>query len=117
MFNLGAFEQYAFPSRDASTTYVLDVARTANGIATTSTDQRLTLFYPFRLSAGPLASVVTDHGNITVMKVLGDGKTVCTAGENGTVAVWSFETPGKIVPVAQFQGQLPFQPRFEDMLC
>lgn len=102
MYQLGVFEQYQFPSRD-SVTYVLDIARRDNGIATISSDQRLSLFDPARISAGPLASLVTDHGNLALLKIL-DGGLACTAGENGTVAVWDFRQPGKIGSVAQFKG-------------
>lgn len=104
MYNLSIFDQYQIPSRDQAV-YVLDVTRTTNGIATISSDNRLSLFDPTRLSSGPLTSIVTDHENLAVLKVL-DGGLACTAGENGTVAVWDFRAAGKVAKVAQFQGML-----------
>ena len=99
MYSLSVFDQHCF----GPSTYVLDVVRTPSGLATISSDQKLSLLDPTRLSNGPLASQSTDHGNLSVLRVL-DGGLACTAGENGTVAVWDFRVAGKIGKVAQFQG-------------
>lgn len=107
MYQLGIFDQFQFPSR-GSATYVLDITRTDNGIATISSDQRLSLFDPTRISAGPVASLVTDHGNLALLKIL-DGGLACTAGENGTVSVWDFRQPSKIGSVTQFKGMFEYR--------
>lgn len=103
MYSLSVFDQHRF----GSSIYVLDVARTPSGLTTISSDQKLSLLDPARLSAGPLASQTTEHGNLSVLKVL-DGGLACTAGENGTVAVWDFRVDSKIGKVAQFQGMWSF---------
>ncbi|KAF4985556.1 hypothetical protein FDECE_16475 [Fusarium decemcellulare] len=81
--------------------YVLDIHRTSAGLASISSDQFLSLLDPTRLSAGPLRRLPTEHGNLTTLRVFdGNDSLVCTAGENGTVAVWDLRQGTR---VAQFQ--------------
>lgn len=101
MYSLSVFDEHRFG--DA---YVLEVVRTPSGLATISTDQKLTLLDPTRLSAGPIVSNTTQHENLAVLRAL-EGGLACTAGENGTVAVWDFRIGGKVSKVAQFQGASP----------
>ncbi|KAF4980703.1 hypothetical protein FZEAL_3371 [Fusarium zealandicum] len=81
--------------------YVLDIHRTSAGLAAISTDQFLSLLDPSHLSAGPIRRLPTDHGNLTTLRVFdANDALVCTAGENGTVAVWDLRQGAR---VAQFQ--------------
>lgn len=98
MYNLTAVEEHFF-GRDV---WVLDLVRTSTGgLVSISSDQKLCLFDPASLAAGPVASFQTNHGNISTLKVFGDN-VVCTAGENGTVEVWDLKAGKK---VTQFQGE------------
>ncbi|CAM1504660.1 Fc.00g022510.m01.CDS01 [Cosmosporella sp. VM-42] len=82
-------------------TYVLDIYRTSAGLAAISSNQHLTLLDPSRLAQGPLRNLGTEHGNLTTLKVFdANVAVVCTAGENGVVAVWDLRAGGR---VAQFQ--------------
>lgn len=103
MYTLTNIDQYHFPSAADSETYVLEAHRTASGLATVSSDQALSLFDPSRIGRGPLASLRTDHGNVTTLRAF-DAATgvVCTAGEDGSVGVWDLRTGAR---VARFQGE------------
>ena len=69
--------------------YILDLIPVSSGLATISTDQKLCLFDPRRLSNGPKLALQTSHGNITAVKALdASGCVLATAGENGTIAIW-----------------------------
>ncbi|KAH7156562.1 WD40-repeat-containing domain protein [Dactylonectria macrodidyma] len=82
--------------------YVLDVHRTAAGLAAIASDQCLSLLDPSRLADGPVRRLPTDHGNLTALRVFdGDAALVCTAGEGGTVAVWDLRQQSGCV--ARFQ--------------
>ncbi|KFG82962.1 hypothetical protein MANI_022579 [Metarhizium anisopliae] len=84
-------------------TYVLDVDRTEAGLVTISSDQHLSLLRPARLPDGPVASWQTQHGNLTSLRVFdGSSSLVCTAGEDGTVAVWDLRLRGDQARAAQF---------------
>lgn len=106
MYTLTQADQHSFP-RD---TYVLDLIRLprGNALASISSDGRLSVLDPAGLGTGPVASfnVGSVHGNVTVLKPFGgegDGSdVVCTAGENGTAAVWDLRAGRKVV---QFQGE------------
>ncbi|KAI6748131.1 hypothetical protein HG531_008673 [Fusarium graminearum] len=81
--------------------YVLDIQRTSAGLATISSDQFLSVLDPARLSAGPQRRLPTQHGNLTTLRVFdSNAALVCTAGENGTVAVWDLRQGANVV---QFQ--------------
>ncbi|KAF5020921.1 hypothetical protein F66182_7073 [Fusarium sp. NRRL 66182] len=81
--------------------YVLDIQRTSAGLASISSDQFLSVLDPVRLSAGPQRRLPTEHGNLTTLGVFdSDSALVCTAGENGTVAVWDLRQGARVV---QFQ--------------
>ncbi|EGX89415.1 WD domain protein [Cordyceps militaris CM01] len=83
--------------------YVTEITCTAAGLAAISTDNALTLLDPARLSAGPVATWQTAHGaSVTALRVL-DGALVCTAGEDGTVAVWDLRINGAGAKVTQFK--------------
>lgn len=85
--------------------YVLDLHRLASGLASISSDQKLSLFNPARVGDGPVASVSTNHGNLRSLKPFDwTSSTVCTAGENGTVALWDLRQGSSRAQVAQFQG-------------
>lgn len=89
-------------------TYVLDVDRTEAGLVTISSDQHLSLLRPARLADGPVASWKTQHGNLTSLRVFdGSSSLVCTAGEDGTVAVWDLRLRGDQARAAQFNGKAP----------
>lgn len=69
--------------------YVLDLVPLPSGLAVISSDQKLSLFSPLRLSEGPKRTFLTPHGNITAVKAVDfSGCVLATAGENGTVALW-----------------------------
>ncbi|CEI41152.1 hypothetical protein FVEN_g3504 [Fusarium venenatum] len=81
--------------------YVLDIQRTSAGLASISSDQFLSVLDPTRLSAGPQRRLPTQHGNLTTLRVFdSNAALVCTAGENGTVAVWDLRQGSNVV---QFQ--------------
>lgn len=104
MFTLANPDTHQF-GRSGSV-YVTEIARTAAGLATITTDNALSLLDPTRLSAGPISTWQTAHGaNVTALRVL-DGGLACTAGEDGTVAVWDLKMKGASAKVAQFKGSL-----------
>ncbi|PFH57431.1 hypothetical protein XA68_15091 [Ophiocordyceps unilateralis] len=73
--------------RLASDAYVLDLRRTVAGLAAISSDQRLTLLDAQTLAV--TSSRTLTHGNSTSLAPLGPSSNiVCTAGEDGSVAMW-----------------------------
>ncbi|KAK5992476.1 putative WD repeat-containing protein [Cladobotryum mycophilum] len=108
VYSLTRLDQYHFPGR-GDVVYVLEAHRTAAGLATIASDQGLSLFDPARIGTGPLAGSVTEHGNVTALRVFDAGNSlVCTAGENGSVGVWDWRIGGgggggAGARVAQFQ--------------
>lgn len=87
MYLLTGVDEYRFPG--AEPPYVLDVIPLASGLATITTDGKLSLFDPARIGAGPKRSFSTQHGNLTTARALDPaGCILATAGENGSVAVW-----------------------------
>lgn len=102
MYALANVDCHRFGRGDS--VYVTEIARTAAGLAAISTDNTLSLLDPSRLSDGPVVSWQTEHGaKLTALRVL-DGGMACTAGEDGTVAVWDLKVKGKAARVAQFKG-------------
>ncbi|KAH6692331.1 WD domain-containing protein [Plectosphaerella plurivora] len=84
--------------------YVLDLQRLTSGLASISSDQKLSLFNPARVGDGPVTSLSTNHGNLRCLKPFDwTNSTVCTAGENGTVALWDLRQGASRAQVAQFQ--------------
>lgn len=101
MYNLIASDGFQFSS--PGEVYALDAQRMQAGLATITSDQRLSLLDPARLSQGPVQSHRTEHGNLGSLRIF-DAATsaVCTTGDSGEVAVWDLRGGGK---VAQFQGE------------
>jgi len=95
MYNLTQVAESAFPND----TYVLDLHRTADGLVSISSDQHLCQ-YSLDLSQGPLRRLTTNHENLTQVKVVGHSSIVCTAGTNGTTAIWDLRKD--VAKVAQF---------------
>lgn len=87
MYNLSKADAFRNPGSDPA--YVLEIIPVAGGLAAISSDQKLTLFNPLRLSQGPQRTIRTAHGNITCARAFdASSSIVCTAGENGTVSLW-----------------------------
>ncbi|TQV96462.1 WD domain-containing protein [Cordyceps javanica] len=99
MYTLANLESHRFGRGGEAPVYVTEIARTAVGLAAISTDGALSLFDPARLAAGPIAAWKT---GATALRVL-DGGVACTAGEDGTVAVWDLRMRDANARVAQFQ--------------
>ncbi|KAI9899358.1 hypothetical protein N3K66_005819 [Trichothecium roseum] len=112
MYSLTQAATYPLPSSNSNSNqqqqqaYVLDIARTpVSRLAAISSDQALTLLDPATLRA--VGTFGTEHGNLTALGVFGGGgssgvgEVVCTAGENGSVAIWDLRAGRK---VSQFQG-------------
>ncbi|KAI9163143.1 Mitochondrial carrier protein [Paramyrothecium foliicola] len=87
--------------------YVLDVRRTAAGLAATSSDQMLSLLDPARLTPGPVNSLPVRHGGgVAALRVFDwAGSLVCTAGDDGSVAVWDLRQGAAKAEVARFTGE------------
>lgn len=106
MYQLAPVAAHSFARSEE--VFVLDLHRLTAGLASISSDQKLSLFNPARIDAGPINSIATNHGNLTCLQPF-DWTTsvVCTAGENGTVAVWDLRQKASSAQVAQFQGTSP----------
>ncbi len=108
MYTLANLESHRFGRRDEAPVYVTEIAPTAAGLAAISTDNTLSLLDPTRLVYGTIASWPVAHGAaVTALRVL-DGGLACTAGEDGTVAVWDLRMQGASAKVAHFQGECSF---------
>lgn len=117
MYSLTQAATYPLPNSNSNQqqqAYVLSIARTpASRLAAISSDQALTLLDPATLRA--VGAFATEHGNLTALGVFGGngnggssgglGEVVCTAGENGSVAIWDLRAGRK---VSQFQGEFSF---------
>jgi WD repeat-containing protein 89 len=104
MYQLAPIAGYSF--RRSGEVYVLDLHRLASGLASISSDQELSLFDPARVEDGPVATALTNHGNLRSLKPFDwTNSTVCTAGENGTVALWDLRQGPSTARIAQFQGR------------
>lgn len=101
MYNLNNIDTHRFAR---GSVYVTEIARTSAGLAAITSDQHLSLLDPTHLSSGPVSSWETTHGNISALRVL-DGGMACTAGEDGTVAVWDLKIAGAGAKIAQFKGE------------
>lgn len=104
MYNLAQADAYQNPGSDPA--YVLEIIPVSSGLASISSDQKLSLFNPLSLSQGPIKTIRTTHGNITCAKVFDQANSiVCTAGDNGTVALWDLRLDGSKAQIAAPTGQ------------
>ncbi|KAK3362635.1 WD40-repeat-containing domain protein [Lasiosphaeria hispida] len=112
MYQLACVDGYRCSSTEA--TYVLDIIPLSTGLAATSSDQRLSLFDPLRLSQGPLKSIQTNHGNLTSAKAYNTaGSVIVTTGENGTISVWDL----RLDPANAQALQIKAHPSFLSLAC
>ncbi|KAI6354070.1 hypothetical protein MCOR25_008778 [Pyricularia grisea] len=81
--------RYAAPA-SSDIPYVIDIFPLNAGLAAIATDQTLSLFDPSALRGkGAIRTLRTPHANITVASPFDQAQsTVCTAGSDGTVAIW-----------------------------
>lgn len=99
MYNLTKADAYGNPGPDPA--YVLEITPVAGGLAAISSDQKLTLFNPQRLSQGPLKTIQTSHENIKCARAFDTSNSIiCTAGTNGTVSLWDLRLDGSKAQVA-----------------
>lgn len=99
MYNLTKADAFRNPGSDPA--YVLEIAPVAGGLAAISSDQKLTLFNPQRLSQGPIKTILTPHENIKCARDFdASNSIVCTAGSNGSVALWDLRLDGSKAQVA-----------------
>ncbi|KAK1757396.1 WD repeat-containing protein 89 [Echria macrotheca] len=105
-FQLQCSDEYRYPGAEPE--YVTNVIPLASGLAVTTSDQRLALFDPQRLSQGPLKRIQADHGGLTSAESYSaDESIVATAGENGTVSVWDLRLDPSKAQVLRIQGDYP----------
>ncbi|KAK7716909.1 hypothetical protein SLS64_002481 [Diaporthe eres] len=103
MYNLTKADAFRNPGSDPA--YVLEITPVAGGLAAISSDQKLTLFNPQRLSQGPLKTILTQHDNIKCARAFdASNSIVCTAGLNGSVALWDLRLDGSKAQVAAPSG-------------
>ena len=106
MYQLACTDGYKYPGSDPA--YVLEIIPLAAGLAATSSDQRLSLFDPLRLSQGPLKTIQTNHGNLTTAKGYSPGDSVvATTGENGSVSLWDLRLDPASAQALQIRGDFP----------
>lgn len=104
MYPLTCVDGYRIPLRDE--VYVLDIIPLIAGPATISSDQKLSLFNPANVSAGPHINLSTHHGNITCAKAFDAGSAVvCTAGEDGSVSLWDLRQDARQAEVARLTSE------------
>ena len=119
MYNLTAVDAYRPPVREEI--YVLDIVALAAGPVTVSSDQRLSAFDAGAgLARGPARSWTTAHGNVGCARGFAAGgggaaqtggeldNVVCTAGEDGSVALWDLRVEGPRAQVAKLTGAFLF---------
>ncbi|RYP65216.1 hypothetical protein DL770_009043 [Monosporascus sp. CRB-9-2] len=101
MYNLTCAEAYRPPIREE--VYVLDIIPLASGPVTISSNQELCAFdLAGGLGRGPAKEWRTNHGNVTCARGFDLGGTVvCTAGEDGCVALWDLRLDGQQAQVAR----------------
>ncbi|KAI1477077.1 WD40 repeat-like protein [Daldinia eschscholtzii] len=107
MYPLTYVDGYRIPVREE--VYVLDIIPLTAGPATISSDQKLSLFNPTNLRAGPQLNLLTQHGNITCAKAYDAGNAVvCTAGEDGSVSMWDLRNDPRRADIARLtDNQVP----------
>ncbi|KAL8393312.1 hypothetical protein RB595_003192 [Gaeumannomyces hyphopodioides] len=95
MYLLSNLDVYQFPASAGEPVYVLDLHTILSGLAAISSDQSLSLFDLSSLSKGPVRSFKTSHGNLTVARPFDHSQSaVCTAGSDGSVAIWDLRAAG-----------------------
>ncbi|KAK5663747.1 hypothetical protein OQA88_4178 [Cercophora sp. LCS_1] len=103
MYQLACADGYKYPGSEP--TYVTEIIPLATGLAATTSDQRLSLFNPLRLSQGPLNGIQTNHGNLTCARAYSlNDSAVATTGENGTISVWDLRLDPSNARALQIQG-------------
>ncbi|PNH41118.1 hypothetical protein VD0004_g5960 [Verticillium dahliae] len=101
MYMLAPVAGHRFTGREE--VYVLDIHRLGASLASIPSDQQLSLFDPARLGAGPITSLPTAHGNIKALRPFDrSASTVCTGGDDGTVALWDLRNPPSSALAARF---------------
>ncbi|KAI1496110.1 WD40-repeat-containing domain protein [Biscogniauxia marginata] len=107
MYPLACIDGYKIPVREE--VYMLDIVPLVSGPATISSDQKLSAFDPANLRAGPVAGLVTRHGNIACARGLDlANSVVCTAGEDGSVSMWDLRLDAWSAEVARLtDNQVP----------
>ncbi|KAK0656601.1 WD40-repeat-containing domain protein [Cercophora newfieldiana] len=106
MYQLTCADGHKYPGSEP--TYVLDIIPLATGLAATSSDQRLCIFDPLRLSRGPLKSIKTKHINLTTAKAYSTNNSiVATSGENGHISLWDLRLDPKEAEALQIKGNYP----------
>lgn len=104
MYNLSKADAFQNPGSDPA--YVLEIIPVDAGLAAISSDQKLTLFNPLRLDQGPIKTIWTSHGNVTCAGVFdASNSLLCTAGEDGTIALWDLRLDGSRAQVARPTGK------------
>lgn len=95
MYLLSNLDAYRFPASAGEPVYVLDLHTILSGLAAISSDQSLSLFDLSSLGKGPVRSLKTSHGNLSVARVFDHVQSaVCTAGSDGSVAIWDLRGAG-----------------------
>ena len=119
MYLLTGADEYRFPGSEPP--YVLDLIPLASGLATITTDGKLSLFDPLRIGAGPKRSFATQHGNLRTARALDPaGCVLATAGENGSVAIWDLRDSAQGAQASHQVGtnrpyRLPGFPRIQQL--
>lgn len=89
--------------------YVLDLHRTAAGLAAIASDGRLALLDPARFSASEPTgcwAAAAPGTALTALRVFDEAQAlVCTAGGDGGVGVWDLRLGGEAARVARFKGE------------
>jgi WD40 repeat protein len=95
MYLLSSLDAHRFRGTYEDPIYVTDLHPVLSGLAAISTDQNLSLFDLTSLRRGPVRTFRTSHGNLTVAKPFDPAQSaVCTAGSDGSVAIWDLRTTG-----------------------
>lgn len=95
MYLLSNLDVYQSPASAGEPVYVLDLHTILSGLAAISSDQSLRLFDLSSLSKGPVRSFRTSHGNLTVARPFDRSQSaICTAGSDGSVAIWDLRAAG-----------------------
>lgn len=111
MYSLGNVARHQLGGSAADgDVYVLDLQRPADApglVAALASDASLSLLDPARLGQGPAVAAWTagHSGRTSVLRSFGRAALLCTAGEDGAVAVWDVRLRGDAARVAHFRGR------------